>query len=958
MSLSRFPNRVNAFLNTRMIRKLFLFALLLSPGVHLCAQTATLSGFISDAETTQRIADATVALTPRTGKLTTSDTEGAFKIEGIQAGSYTLVVTKPGYLPAELPLELANGETQNLKVPLRRDPSGNVAGDIPTVTLEEAESETDGAAEIANLLHASRDVFQNISGFGWSTFRFRERGYDSGLFQLYLNGVPFNDPESGSAFFGEFGGLNDVLRNRNSTIGLDAAEFAFGDLGGTTFLDTRASTQRKQIRVSYAASNRIYRHRAMITYNTGLIPGGWAVSISGSRRWAEEGYQQGTFFDGYSYFLSVDKKFGQKHLLNLTFLGAPNRRGRAADSFQEMYDISGNNYYNPLWGFWNGKKRNAQVASNNQPIAMLRYDWSPSSKTGITLTGYSQFGNTGFTRLNWLDGANPAPDFNRRLPSTLEDPALAADWAAQLGEDEALRQINWASLYEANTRNPFTVENADGGSGSVSGNKSIYILEDNRTENLEAGFNAFFRHNLNTRTTLNGGLQYQYYKSRNFKEVDDLLGGDYWVDWDFFGVFDGATNPQGRNSDLLNPNNVVREGDVFGYDYDDNIRKGSAWAQAQFTLPRFQIFVGGEAGRSNVWRTGNMQNGRFPDNSLGDSEKQTFTNYAVKGGITWKINGRNYLYANAQTGQRAPRYRDVFISPRTRNVVVPGIKESTVLSTEAGYQLRSPNLKARLTGYFTEFRNETEIIFGNAMSVSRLLTGIDFGAINIDDDDSFLNFPVFFGSVATTGINRRHMGIEAGIEAKPIVGWVVSGAASLGNYVYTSRPNLVLSLDYSDSPIIEAGPVYQKNFYVPRTPQTAASISLKHENRRFWFASLTLNYAGNFWYDFDRIRRTQLYIGELTPESPIWNTMLDQQRAPSAFTLDFFGGKSWRIRYKYFLYLNVGVNNILNNQNIVISGRDSYRNAFRNDVNDARFYTNELLYAFGTNYFISLTFRM
>ncbi|MDW8230914.1 MAG: hypothetical protein RMJ33_13860, partial [Saprospiraceae bacterium] len=60
----------------------------------------------------------------------------------------------------------------------------------------------------------------------------------------------------------------------------------------------------------------------------------------------------------------------------------------------------------------------------------------------------------------------------------------------------------------------------------------------------------------------------------------------------------------------------------------------------------------------------------------------------------------------------------------------------------------------------------------------------------------------------------------------------------------------------------------------------------------------------------------------------------------------------------YFLYFNIGVNNLLNNTNIIISGRDAYRNAYRNDTTDPRLYTTQVLYAPGINYFASLALRM
>ncbi len=237
------------------------------------------------------------------------------------------------------------------------------------------------------------------------------------------------------------------------------------------------------------------------------------------------------------------------------------------------------------------------------------------------------------------------------------------------------------------------------------------------------------------------------------------------------------------------------------------------------------------------------------------------------------------------------------------------------------------------------------------------MESIDLGGLNLNDDDSFLQVPIFFGAAVMQGVDRRHAGVEIGIEAKPVPAWVFSAAASLGRFVYTSRPNLLLSLDNNVAPIIEVGEVYQKNFFVPRTPQTAASISIKHENRRFWFASLTLNFADNLYYDFDRVRRTALYAEGQNRESPVFRQIVDQQKAPSAYTLDFFGGKSWRFYGKYFLYLNAGINNLLNNKEIVTGGRESYRNAFRNDVGDPRFYATELFYAPGLNYFISVAIR-
>jgi hypothetical protein len=949
------------------LKKFLPLLTLLFCAAHLLAQN-TLRGVVRDAQTNAPLADAAVSL-DGTAKFAATDAAGRFEINDVPKGRYQLVVTHRGYVAFEQSLDVAPSVRGEQVIEVRLEPDAAAptttplnttpTGDLPTVTLEEAESDTEGAGEVPNLLHASRDIFQNVAGFGWGSFRFRERGYNSDLFQVFLNGIPFNDPETGWAAFGEFGGLNDVIRNRTSTIGLEPAEFAFAGLGGATNIDLRASNQRKQIRASYASSNRIYRNRVMVTANTGLMPGGWAVSASVSRRWADEGYVPGTFFDGYSYFLSVDKKFGDKHSLNAVVLGAPTKRGRNADSFEEMYALAGTNFYNPLWGWQDGKKRNSQVATNHQPVGILRYDWKPSYRTNATVAAYYQTGESGFTRLNWLNGANPAPDFNRRLPSSFPDSVSAANWADALRADESLRQLDWEALYNANRRSPVTVQNADGIAGNVvSGNQSVYILENQKNRNNESGFNAVINHAFTDRLTVQGGAFYQWYEGQNFKEIEDLLGGEFWTDYDFFGQFQtSGPGNLGQNSDIRIPNNVVRQGEVFGYNYNENIRRAQAWAQAQFNLKRFQFFVAGEVGNTTMWRKGLMQNGRFPDNSLGESPKVSFNVWSAKGGVTFKVNGRNYLYANGLIGTRAPQYRNVFISPRTRDITLPGVTVSDMNSIEGGFIHRSPRLRIRLTGYITNFSNEVESIFANAQTTSRVLQNVDFGSLNLDDDDTFLQVPIFFGASVMSGVDRRHAGMELGIEAKPFLGWSVMGTLATGRHIYTSRPNLFLSLDNTDSEILNIGTVYQTNFYVPRTPQTAGSVGIKYEGQKFWFAGLTANYVQGMWYDFDRLRRTANFVDAVSPELPIFRTINDQIQAPDAFTLDFFGGKSWRIQRKYFVYLNLGVNNLLDKRDIVISGRDSYRNAFRRDVSDPRFYTSEVLYGFGLNYFAQVALR-
>ncbi|MBL7805887.1 MAG: TonB-dependent receptor [Saprospiraceae bacterium] len=914
-----------------MIRTQFIAGLLLLLALPVWAQKATLRGRVTDAEDAHPLANVSVVLA-QTGLFAATDGDGNYVLENVPEGRFLLVVSTTGYLPADQNVELKSGQESQVNITLRRDPTNN-AGEIPTVTLDEAEAETEGAGEVANLLHASRDVYQNIANFGWGFFRFRERGYESEHFPLFLNGVSINDPETGIAFFGEFGGLNDVLRQRETVIGIEASDFAFNTVGGATRLDTRASVQRKQIRATYALSNRTYNQRVMLTASTGLMPGGWAVSVSGSHRWAEEAWYDGTFFDAYSYFVSVDKKFGSTHSLNLTVLGAPSRRGRNTDTFQEMYDLAGTTRYNPSWGYWNGEKRNANVTHSHQPIALLRYDYTPSRRLGMTLTAYGQAGERGQTRLDWFDSNNPNPDYYRRLPSTYPDSASQADWAQMLRDNESLRQIDWVNIYQGNTNGLDSQVDAEGIPGNVvTGNRSTTILADFREDSREAGFNGIARYNLSDRVTLNGGANYLWYEGKNFKVAEDMLGGDFIVDKNPF-ADEGL-----QDNDVRTPNNIIREGDRFGWDYDENIRRAGGWLQTQVNLRKFNFFVGGEYNYLKFWRTGYMQNSRAVNNSLGDSDILSFNTWGAKAGVTYKINGRNYVYANGYYGTRPPQFRDVFLSPRTRNSVLANPEASEVQSVEGGYVLRAPRVRARLTGYATQFTNETEalILFGQVANV--------------------------FGTEVRRGVDHLHTGIEAAVEWKATAALTLSAATNLGYYRYNSRPEVSFYEDNTNLAAFENYTVYQEGFLVPRTPQTAASAAVRYEGKKFWFATLTFNWVDDMWYDFDRARRTadyasQLVVNGIQPGSSSWNLIMDQTKAPAAYTLDFFGGKSWRVRGKYFIYLNAGVNNLLNNRDIILSGREAYFRNFQ-DVDDTRLYSNEITYAIGLNYFVSLGLRI
>jgi hypothetical protein len=913
-----------------MFLKKFLPILFLFLGNLLLAQKGVIQGTVTDMDSKGVIADVSIVV-EKTGLVAATNKDGMFTIKAVKAGKYNIVASRSGYSPVEKSVNMKKGAKVVVEFTMKKEVTESVnTSDLPSVTLDQADANTDGEGEVANLLNSSRDIFQNLSGFSWSPFRFRERGYDSENFPVYLNGIEVNDPETGRTVFGEFGGLNDVLRGRESVVGLDAAEFAFGGLGGASRIDLRASSQRKQTRASYAITNRNYRNRIMLTHNTGMMKGGWAISLSASHRWAHEGYMQGTFFQGTSYFASIDKKIGTKHLVNLTVLGAPSISGRNGDSFVEMYELAGTNKYNPSWGYQNGEKRNANVARNNQPMGILSYDWTPSLKTSLNVTAFGQAGLSSYTRLEWNEATNPAPDYHRRIPSALSDSTQRASWENTLRNNPALLQLNWDGFFLANRNSKETA--TDGAGNEITGNRSQYVVEEQRSDSREFGANIVLRQTITPRIILNAGANYRYYIGENFKILNDLLGGDFWLDINRYTLQDFPNEPEKARNNLLSPSSLIKKGDRFGYDYDENIRKSGAWLQGQFSSKHFQFFASGSLNQTSIWRTGNFKHGSFPDNSLGDSPKFNYLNYGAKAGIVYKMNGRNYLYTNGYMGTQAPQFRDIFKAPRTRNSIFNDVDNTKITSIEGGYMLRNPKYKGRATGYLTRFENEVE--------------------------NSIYFFPTAneFGTGHVSGQNRQHAGVELALEAKPFISWTFSAAASIGKYIYTNRPLFSLSIDNTEAFNSENDTVYQKNYYVKRTPQNLFTGVVRYDGKNFWSAFVTFNYRGKFWYSFNSERHTLSAVEGVEKGTPGWNAILEQKYDPAKYTIDLSFTKSYRIKSGYFVGLNAGVNNILNNQKIISSGRDAYITAYR-ELDDTRRYSHEVLYAPGINYFIGINFR-
>lgn len=919
-----------------------LFFILLALPALVFSQSNTFRGSLFDEVSGQPASNRTVQLANKDTAFTsaTSNT-GAFSFS-VPAGTYSL-----NLMFGDTPLVVGIFDVKKSMVDVgglyyareqNWDDKMNV-DNTATVSISETDLKEGGAQGVSSALNASRDAFLSTASFVFSNARFRIRGYDFENFTTYMNGMPVNDLEDGGVFWGQWGGLNNVMWNRDNSIGLQPTTFTFGGIGGAYSIDNRASKQRKQLQVSYAATNRNYRNRLMATYSTGLLKKGWAVSLSASRRWASEGYVPGTFYDGYSYFLSVEKLIGNNHSLALTALGAPTRNGRSAAATQEMYNIAGTNYYNPNWGYQNGRKRNAVVGNTHQPMFILTHEWKINNQSNLLTSAGFSFGRSARTALDWNNAPDPRPDYYRYLPSYIEDSTMQAVAEKILRDNEYMRQIQWDQLYEANASSWETIDSVDGIAGnSVTGKRARYIVENRVQSTKRFNLASTYNNSITDHIAVTAGLTYQMQMTRNFKEVEDLLGADFYVDVNQFAERDFPDSFSVAQNDINRPNRILKTGDKFGYDYVMNIHRAGLWGQGNFKYNHIDFFVAAELSYTTFWRDGKTRVGLFPDNSYGKSAMQNFFNYAFKGGLTYKIDGRNYLFANGAYVSRAPYFENAFISPRTRNQVVDGLKSETIYSAELGYIFRSPRVKLKADLFFAQFNDATK-----TMSYYH------------DDLRTLVNYTL-------SNIDTRHIGMELGADVKVYKGFSANAVLSLGRYTYINRPTATITQDNNQTTLTNET-VYAKNFNVAGTPQMAMSLGINYRDPKFWFVNVYFNYYDWMWLDYNPSRRTEGAVDLVDPESPQFASIINQQRLKGQFTMDIFAGYSWLLnnqfkdlKKRHFLIFNVGISNVTNNKNFVTGGFEQLRFDYLDkDVNKfpAKYY-----YSYGTTYFISLAYRM
>ena len=940
-----------------MPKRLPFLLILLGCGVSAFAQTANKSGLVKgkliNSVTHEPFHDVRITL-PEINTFSTSGGDGVFTVSEVPYGTQKVVIGGGNAKRDTLSINV-KGEVTDMGdimvTPNDRASNADPASDaqeIPGVAFEENNvvNDDEGAStaqSTANIYGFNRDPFLFQASVTFGAYHFKPRGVASN--EIQINGISVQDLETGYTSIAQTGGLNDVLRDRVVTYGLKPSEYTFGSVNGSTYINATAADQRKGTNVSFYNSNRSFRDRIMATYNSGLMKNGWAYSLSGSRRWANEGYIPGTFYDAYSFYGAVSK-VTKKGQLNLTAMASPTKRGKAYTATDEVFSLTGDHHYNSSWGYDNGVKRNPNVANVFQPQLIANYTYKPDDKTRWnTAVGY-EFGKSKNSSIDDYNAYSANPTYYRNLPSyylnlATPDPKTAASVGNAIRNNPGLLQINWAELYDANYTNYESISNANGIAGNtVTGRRSLYVISDKVDDMKKFSFNTTVEHVKTEHLTYFGGLSFVAQSDENYKQLTDLLGGDFFVNYNQFAVQQSLSSPSYLYNNLLNPNQIIKVGDKYGYDYKEQEKMGTAWGQAAFTYNKVDFFAAANLGYTGFSRDGLMQNGVFPDNSLGQSATHSFMTYKVKGGATYKLDARNFLFLDGYYSTDAPTIANTYVSVTTRDITVDNPKVSQTKSMELGYNFRSPRFNAHIVGYVTDVTDATNI--------KRFF----------NDDPSILTFVNY----VMTNVNTRSLGTELSGTYRIDQAWSVGAIASIGQAFYTNTPSVSIYQD--NDPTLKATPrnVYLKNYYLANGPQSIYSFNVNYRPRNYWNGSISFNYADRSYVDVNPDRRTQEAIDLVPKNSALWNQILGQEKLPGAFTIDVHAGKSLEmskyiksLKHQTILSFQVGIVNLLNNNNIKVLGYEQLRYDYT-DRNPNKF-ANSYEYAMGINYYATIGLR-
>lgn len=745
------------------MKKIFLLTLMaLLCSAYMLSQNVV-KGYVRDAETDEPLVGVSVQIEGAlNGTQTGLNGEYSLQVEG----NKTLIFSYVGYetrlieasdaTVADVKLKSTTIKLKDVTVTSQVAIQRKTPVAVSNISFETIEEKL-GNAEFPEVLKSTPGVYATKSGGGYGDSKINMRGFKSENIAVMVNGVPVNDMEWGGVYWSNWAGLSDVTRTMQTQRGLGASKVSSPSVGGSINIITKAHEAKKGGSAQYTIGNDGY-NKLLFNISSGMLNGGWAFTVLGSRTWGN-GYIQGTGFEGWNYFLNISKIINDDHTLSFTVFGAPQAHYQRS-SYDQLtiaewqrvgsYMNGDSPYkYNPTYGFGlNGQRKASSFNQYHKPQLSLNWNWDLGQKSSLSTVVYASIG-----RGNGYSGQG---GYN------LPDAATKYTYNNWYGASNGLVNNTFRNDDGTFAYNKIEEINANSSTGS--------LLAMSKSKNFHnwVGLISTYTTPFSKNIDFYGGVDFRYYKGIHTNELIDLYGGKYFID-EASRKNVKATN----NAAAADPNWKMQKlgvGDVVYRDYDGFVMQEGAFAQVEgsFLDKNLNAFVAGSVSNTSYWRYDRF----YYDAEHARSKTLNFLGYTVKGGLNYNFATYHNVFVNTGYISRAPYFSGgAFLQSTTSNEINAKAVNENIFSLELGYGFRWRYLQATINGYFTKWMNKT-------MTRSNDYSYNDASG-TVVNDRAIINM---------SGVNARHMGIELELKSTPADWLELTVMLSLGDWQWDSNP--------------------------------------------------------------------------------------------------------------------------------------------------------------------------
>lgn len=110
-------------------------------------------------------------------------------------------------------------------------------------TFTEAQlGEDDDMSQNVTIVNSNNNIYASEVGYLFSPVRFRYRAFDQKYNDVYINGIPMNDMETGQFRFSNIGGLNQQTKNQEFALPFESNKFAMTGMAGSNNYNFRPAS--------------------------------------------------------------------------------------------------------------------------------------------------------------------------------------------------------------------------------------------------------------------------------------------------------------------------------------------------------------------------------------------------------------------------------------------------------------------------------------------------------------------------------------------------------------------------------------------------------------------------------------------------------------------------------------------------------------------------------------------